>query len=249
MKGARKLSDDEVAILANSFSGKYAVRNKTLFILGCCTGGRVGELLSLKVGDVWQFGRPVSAIYFERRNTKGKKEGRSIPLVEDAQEAITELIRWLIYNGFSIAKDAPLFPSQKGGRMKRRQALQVIEDAKNMARLTGKVTSHSCRKTFADRVLKKSGNLYTVKEALGHRDITTTAEYLSITEDELREAIPSFGLSEKSQIPSNCGDFFNQITEEEYQEFLEWKRFKEWRKAKQNKESKVIKIHSLSTQK
>jgi len=105
MKGARKLSDDEVSILANSFSGKYAVRNRTLFILGCCTGGRVGELLSLNVGDVWQFGRPVDAIYFERRNTKGKKEGRRIPLVDDAQEAIAELIRWLMANGFSRAQN------------------------------------------------------------------------------------------------------------------------------------------------
>jgi len=168
MKGARKLSDDEVAILANSFSGKYAVRNRTLFILGCCTGGHVTELLSLNIADVWQFGRPVDAVYFERRNTKGKKEGRRIPLVDDAQEAIAELIRWLMANGFSRAQNAPLFQSQKGGRLKRRQALQVIEDAKDAARLTGKVTSHSCRKTFADRVLKKSGNLYTVKEALGH---------------------------------------------------------------------------------
>ena len=143
MKGARELSDEEVIMLVHSFSGKYAYRNRALFILGCCTGARVSELLSLNVGDVWQYGRVVDAVYFERRNTKGRKEGRSIPLVSDAQEAITELIAWLNQEGFSTLKTAPLFPSQKGGRLKRRQALQVIDDAKNAAQLTGKVTSHS----------------------------------------------------------------------------------------------------------
>ena len=137
MKGARQLSDDEVIMLAHSFYGKYAVRNRALFIIGCCTGARISELLPLNVTDVWQFGRPVDAVYFERRNTKGKKEGRSIPLVSDAQAAITELIQWLKQKGFSTDKNAPLFPSQKGGRLKRRQALQVIEDAKNVAQLTG----------------------------------------------------------------------------------------------------------------
>jgi integrase/recombinase XerD len=248
MKGARKLSDDEVAILANSFIGKYAVRNRTLFILGCCTGGRVTELLSQNIGDVWQFGRPVEEIYFERRNTKGKKEGRRIPLVLDAMASIAELIRWMMANRFSIAQNAPLFQSQKGGRLKRRQALQVIEDAKDAARLTGKVTSHSCRKTFADRVLKKSGNLYTVKEALGHQDISTTAEYLSITEDELREAIPSYGLSKKSHVFSISGDFLDDNSVEE-QPKPNSKHFKQRRKAKQSKEEKVVKIHSFSTQK
>ena len=215
MKGARELSDEEVIMLVHSFSGKYAQRNRALFILGCCTGARVSELLSLNVGDVWQFGRPVDAVYFERRNTKGKKEGRSIPLVSDAQATITELIAWLEDEGFSTLKTAPLFPSQKGGdRLKRRQALQVIENAKNVAELTGKVTSHSCRKTFAHRVFRNSGNLYTVIEALGHRSISTREQYLSTSEEELREAIPEFGLSTR-KILKEASDYkkshvFNQ---------------------------------------
>ncbi len=214
MKGARELSDDEVIILAHSFCGKYAVRNRALFILGCCTGARISELLSLNVGDVWQFGQVVDIVYFERRNTKGKKEGRSIPLVSDAQAAITELIAWLKLEGFSTEKTAPLFPSQKVGRLKRRQALQVIEDAKNSAQLTGKVTSHSCRKTFAHRVFRNSGNLYTVKEALGHRSISTTEQYLSISEEELREAIPDFGLSQKSHVFIQSSDNNKQYINE-----------------------------------
>ena len=226
MKGARELSDDEVIILAHSFCGKYAVRNRALFILGCCTGARISELLSLNVGDVWQFGRPVDAVYFERRNTKGKKEGRSIPLLSDAQAAITELIHWLEVEGFSTLKTDPLFPSQKGGRLKRRQALQVIDDAKNSAQLTGKVTSHSCRKTFAHRVFRNAGNLYTVKEALGHRSISTTEQYLTISEEELREAIPEFGIStrnsfdyyKKSPVFPNSSDNYLKKLEQRIQE-------------------------------
>ena len=116
------------------------------------------------------------------------------------------MIQWLKQESFSTDKNAPLFPSQKGGRLKRRQALQVIEDAKNAAQLTGKVTSHSCRKTFANRVLKKSGNLYTVKEALGHRSVSTTEQYLSISEEELREAIPEFGINTRNGFEATCAE-------------------------------------------
>jgi hypothetical protein len=34
MKGCRPFSDGEVKLIAKSFSGRYAARNKALFILG-----------------------------------------------------------------------------------------------------------------------------------------------------------------------------------------------------------------------
>ena len=60
MKGTRPLSNEEVSKVVMSFSGNFATRNCGLFVLGVSTGGRISELLSLKVGDVYQSGRSVS---------------------------------------------------------------------------------------------------------------------------------------------------------------------------------------------
>jgi integrase len=57
MQGSRPLTDEEVGLVAKSFSGVYAQRNKALFILGVRTGFRIGELLSLRVSDVQHHGK------------------------------------------------------------------------------------------------------------------------------------------------------------------------------------------------
>ena len=60
MKGCRPLTTQEIIEVSEQFSSKYKVRNRALFILGISTGGRIAELLSLKIDDVWQGGQPVS---------------------------------------------------------------------------------------------------------------------------------------------------------------------------------------------
>lgn len=41
MKGARQLTDEEIKRVASSFTGRYAVRNRALFVLGLACGGRI----------------------------------------------------------------------------------------------------------------------------------------------------------------------------------------------------------------
>jgi integrase/recombinase XerD len=203
MRGACRLSDDEVTSIANSFSGRYALRNRCLFLLGCSTGGRISELLSLKVVDVWQYEKPVDTIYFKKAATKGNKTGRAVPIKKAAQMAILQLILWYLKNGIEMTSDMPLFLSQKGGSITRQQAHDILKVAFSKAQVQGNVTTHSMRKTYADRLLKQGGNLYAVKEALGHSSVATTQEYLGIDPDELREATPDYEVSDIRQVLSD----------------------------------------------
>ena len=66
-------------------------RDKALFILGLKTGLRVSELLSLKVGDVYQYGRLADMVYVERKHMKKKLEGRAIPLQQGRQSRFERL--------------------------------------------------------------------------------------------------------------------------------------------------------------
>ena len=64
MKGTRPLDNDEIRRVSASFTGTYEVRNRGLFVLGVSTGGRISELLSLCISDVWQNGTAVTDLAF-----------------------------------------------------------------------------------------------------------------------------------------------------------------------------------------
>ena len=49
MKGTRPLDNSEIRRVSAAFTGMYEVRNRGLFMLGVSTGGRISELLSLRI--------------------------------------------------------------------------------------------------------------------------------------------------------------------------------------------------------
>ena len=66
MKGTRPLDNDEIRRVSAAFTGTYEARNRGLFMLGVSTGGRISELLSLTIGDVYQNDKPVSDLLSSR---------------------------------------------------------------------------------------------------------------------------------------------------------------------------------------
>jgi integrase/recombinase XerD len=57
------------------------------------------------------------------------------------------------------------------------------------AKIPKRVSPHTLRHTFATHLLKADVNLVTIRDLLGHRQITSTQVYLHITADDLRAAI------------------------------------------------------------
>lgn len=65
MKGTRPLSTDEIIAVSEQFDGTYKVRNRSLLMLGVSVGGRISELLALRISDVWQNGQEDEGDYAE----------------------------------------------------------------------------------------------------------------------------------------------------------------------------------------
>ena len=94
MKGARPLANSEILLVAKQFYGTFAIRNRSLFMLGVSVGGRISEMLALTIGDVWQNGSPVKDLLFLRGIVKGREASRMIPVNADGQRAILDLVTW-----------------------------------------------------------------------------------------------------------------------------------------------------------
>ena len=65
--------------------------------------------------------------------------------------------------------------------MHRQTAHDILKNPFIAAGLNGKLATHSLRESFAQRLYDKSGDIYLVQELLGHRNISTTQNYLGAT--------------------------------------------------------------------
>ena len=211
MKGTRPLDNDEIRQVTAAFTGTFAVRNRGLFILGVSTGGRISELLSLRVGDVYQNRKPVSDLLYSKSIVKGGEVSRSVPVNADGRRSIDELVIWHRRHYGSIASKRPLFPSRhKSGTlpMHRQTAHAILKTAFIEAGLNGHIATHSLRKSFAQRLYDKTGDIYMVQELLGHRNISTTQKYLGVNYADAKAAVELIALmTESDSLPLSSRSF------------------------------------------
>ena len=198
MKGTRPLNNDEIQRVSECFDGTFEIRNRSLFMLGVSTGGRISELLSLKIEDVYQNGKPVTALLFDRSIVKGGEMSRTVPMNTDAKRAIENLMAWHTDVYEKVDPSRPLFPSRKGAGlrgMNRRTAHTCLKLAFEKAGLNGKLATHSLRKSFAQRLYDQIGDIYAVQEMLGHRSVVTTQKYLGVNYENVSEAIEAMSVA------------------------------------------------------
>jgi len=198
MKGTRPLDNNEILLVSACFDGSFEIRNRGLFMLGVSTGGRISELLSLRVGDVYQNGRAVTDLLFDKSVVKGGEVSRSVPVNRDGRRAIEELIAWHAERYQNAEKNRPLFPSRNGQgekRMSRRTAHDVLKSAFEAAGLNGHLATHSLRKSFAQRLYDKTGDIFAVQEMLGHKSVATTQKYLGVNYASIKEAVEEMAVA------------------------------------------------------
>ena len=112
MKGTRPLDNSKITLVSACFDGTFETRNRGLFLLGVSTGGCISELLSLQIGDVWQNGKAVTDLLYDKNIVKGGEVSRAVPVNADGRLAIDDLIDWHRYHYGNTNESRPLFPSR-----------------------------------------------------------------------------------------------------------------------------------------
>jgi site-specific recombinase XerC len=185
------LQDEEVRRVMVSFEGPWALRNRAIFAVGTGCGLRIGEILNLRLGEVGDGFkvRPILEVVTLKQG--GRPRTRRVPVPGWVEMYATvwyqivlrwkasELPTYWFPSGWGRAGDVPLTVRAF------RSALQV---AVRRAGVKGRVSTHSMRKTYAQKVWVASGhNVKMVQELLGHRSMESTGVYIGLDWREVCE--------------------------------------------------------------
>lgn len=178
----KALTVSQVEALLNAVSGDdpIAVRDRAILELLYATGARITEIVSLDLDDLVD---PTML----RVLGKGSKE-RIVPVGRYAQTALDAyLVRTRPLLAVNGRGSPALFLNQRGGRLSRQSAWQIIHDASVAAKLPGDISPHTLRHSFATHLLEGGADVRVVQELLGHSSVATTQIYTLVTVDALRE--------------------------------------------------------------
>jgi len=180
------LDAQEVVELLDASGGDDVIglRDRALLELLYAAGLRVSEALQLDRQDLSAGGGFVRVI------GKGDKE-RLVPVGDVALGAIEAYLgerdRLSGDSDDATRQREPLFLSRRGRRLDRMAAWRVMRAAALRAGLSGRVTPHTLRHSFATHLLEGGADLRVVQELLGHASITTTQLYTHITGERIRQ--------------------------------------------------------------
>lgn len=180
----KAIAIDEVTRLLDASGvgdGPLPLRDRALLEVLYGTGARISEAVGLDIDDV------DLEIGAARLLGKGGKE-RVVPLGSFACEAIDA---WLVRGRPLLSAKGRAGPAlllnQRGARLSRQSAWAVITAAAERADLSGHVSPHTLRHSFATHLLDGGADVRVVQELLGHASVTTTQIYTMVTVQQLRE--------------------------------------------------------------
>lgn len=158
------------AELKELFAAPKLLKQRVVLTLIYSAGLRGQEVVNLKISDI-DFERKTIHI----RQSKYKKD-RIVPLADSMAFGLKKYLKaenphiWL-FNG-----------KEPDGRYSVRGLSWVIRENLKKTSITKDVNLHSLRHSYATHLLEQGLNIVTVKELLGHADITTTMIYLHVAQ-------------------------------------------------------------------
>jgi integrase/recombinase XerD len=175
-------------------SNVMALRDRAILEILYGTGARVSEVVGINTGDFAKAALEGAEVMTLKLRGKGSKE-RIVPLGSFAKLALDNYLVRLRPQLSAKSKESrsntALFLNSRGTRLSRQSAWQMVISAADACELSGKVSPHVFRHSYATHLLDGGADIRVVQELLGHSSVTTTQIYTLITIDKVREAYAS----------------------------------------------------------
>ena len=154
------------------------IRDKAMLELLYATGIRVTELIDLNLSD---FNPELKSI----RVGTGKKS-RNIPLYPGAFHALNAYLAQIRDAMVLGSDEAALFVNVSGSRMSRQGFWKILKHYQSKAGIDREITPHTLRHSFAVHLIENGADLSSVKELMGHSDISSTQVYTHMINQKIK---------------------------------------------------------------
>ena len=166
-----------------------SLRDKAILELLYSSGARVSEIVGINFADLTKSSLEDQEITTLKLRGKGSKE-RIVPIGKYAVLALEDYFvrtRPALAEKSSKAQPA-LFLNQRGERISRQSIWNIVTEAAEATGLSGRVSPHVFRHSYATHLLDGGADVRVVQELLGHASVTTTQIYTLVTIDRVRES-------------------------------------------------------------
>ena len=182
----RAISREDIEVLlaapAASTSAK-AQRDHALLELLYASGMRVTELVSLDIDDV---DLESGAVRVHGKKTLSKE--RLIGIDESALDATRTYLNRARVQLVRDPNVRALFLNHRGQRLTRQGLWLIIKHYVDEVGISGDVTPHTLRHSFAAHKLSQGKSLQDIQKLLGHANISTTQVYTHLTTEHVRRS-------------------------------------------------------------
>ena len=154
------------------------IRDKAMLEVLYATGIRVTELIDLNLSDY--------APELKSIKIGGTRKNRSIPLYPAALAALNRYLQESRHVMVSDPGESALFVNVNGSRMSRQGFWKILKQYQSKAGIEQEITPHTLRHSFAVHLIENGADLGSVKELLGHSDISSTQIYTQMVNQKLK---------------------------------------------------------------
>ncbi|MEH7385683.1 tyrosine-type recombinase/integrase [Bacillus sp. JJ1521] len=152
-------------------------RDLLLFVFGINTGINISDLLSLRVGDLWDKSGMKEFLYVKEATNE---EVKAYYLNNRIKIELGEYLRTIEHEGSDF-----LFKSKKDNQpISRQQAYRIINHAAKEVGIPGKIGMHTLRKTFGYHAYLKGIAISILMDIYNHHSPSETFKYIGINKEE-----------------------------------------------------------------
>ena len=189
MAQAKVVTEQELKrVLAMISTHRHAARDRLALLLTHWAGMRVCEVAGLTRDQVLA---PDGEVLEEWRLVSEQTKGSRGRVIYASTKLRREVAVYLKRHP-SVRTDDPVLLSQKSNRQRRgfsaNTLCQLINSIYRAAGIQG-ATSHSGRRRFITTLADHSVGIKTIMELAGHRQLSTTQRYISVTPEQKRRAV------------------------------------------------------------
>ncbi len=142
------------------------------------TGGRISEMINLKLDDVDLEGKMLHII-----NGKGGKD-RDVPINDKLHKLLTHYLKHI-----RDADSDRFFALARTGKVSASYINRCIHDAVQELGWEKDISAHVLRHSFGSNLLEKGASVVSIQKLLGHSSLRVTSRYLHQDTDKLSEAV------------------------------------------------------------